>query len=80
MDTKSIPITFLRDKNTAKITSIDGGVTVKKRLHALGIRTGKTITMKTKQPFHGPITIEVCGTNMTIGRGMAQKIWVEVIE
>ena len=80
MDDKSIPLPFLKEKTVAKITAIDGGMNVQKRLHALGIHTGKTILIKTRQPFRGPITIEVCGTQMTIGRGMAHKIQVEVIE
>ena len=79
MKTQIVSLPFLKEKTMAKITSIDGGIYVQKRLHALGIHNGKIITMKTKQPFHGPITIEVCGAQMTIGRGMAQKIQVEVI-
>ncbi|MCK4332649.1 MAG: ferrous iron transport protein A, partial [Thermoplasmatales archaeon] len=31
-------------------------------------------------PFHGPLTIEVRGSQMTLGRGMAQKIMVEVVQ
>ena len=80
MNDKSMPLLFLKEKTSAKITAIDGGKHVQKRLQALGIHNGKTITIKTKQPFRGPLTIEVCGTQMTIGRGMAQKIQVEVIE
>jgi ferrous iron transport protein A len=80
MNDKSIPLPFLKEKTTAKITAINGGMHVQKRLHSLGIHTGNTIKIKTRQPFRGPLTIEVCGTQMTIGRGMAQKIQVEVIE
>jgi len=80
MDEKTISLPFLKERTLAKITAIDGGMNVQRRLHALGIHTGKTIKIQTKQPFRGPLTIEVCGAQMTIGRGMAHKIQVEVIE
>ena len=80
MEDKSIPLSYLEEKKMGKITGITGGHHVKRRLHVMGIHDGNIITMKTKQPFHGPLTIEVCGTQMTIGRGVARKIQVERIE
>jgi len=80
MEDNLIPLSLLKKKTTGKISSIDGGHQIKKRLHAMGIYDGTYVSVKTKQPFHGPLTIEVRGTQMTIGRGMANKIQVEVIE
>jgi DtxR family Mn-dependent transcriptional regulator len=80
MKEKSIPLSSLRENIMCKITSIDGGYQIKKRLNTMGINNGKIISIKTKQPFHGPITIIVRGTQMTIGRGMARNIQVEIID
>ena len=80
MDDKSVPLTMLHPYNQGKITQIEGGHRFKQRMESLGIRNGKIITVKSRQPFHGPLTIEVCGTQMPIGRGMAQKIQVERID
>ena len=76
----AIPLSTLEEKKTGKIVAINGGYHVKQRLQVMGIHTGNMIKMKTKQPFCGPLTIEVCGTQMTIGRGIARKIQVERIE
>ena len=80
MEDKPIPLSLLKKKTIGKITSIDGGHQIKKRLQSMGIYDGTYVSVKTKQPFRGPLTIEVRGTQMTIGRGMANKIQVEVIE
>jgi ferrous iron transport protein A len=62
----------------ARINTVQGGTGFLRRLHVMGIKEGQYIKVISKQPFKGPITIEVCGSHMTLGRGMAQKIMVEV--
>ena len=75
-------ITSLSDipvRTNARIVEIQGGHGIKQKLEVMGIRVGKRITLISKQPFRGPLTIKVCNTRMTIGRGMAQRIIVEVV-
>ena len=62
-----------------KVIEITGGHGIQRKLHVMGIREGQEIKICSKQPFKGPITIGVCGSQITLGRGMAQKIQVEVI-
>ena len=64
----------------ARITNIQGGHVFQKRLCTMGIRENQEIKVISRQPFHGPLTVEICGSQMTLGRGMAQKILVEMIE
>ena len=45
----------------------------------MGIREGQIIEVISKQPFLGPLTIQVGKCKMTIGREMAHKILVEEI-
>jgi len=80
MDQLLIPLSKLNSNTQGRIVNISGGHMFQQRLRSMGIRNGNIIKVKTRQPFRGPVTIEVCGTQMTIGRGMAHKIQVELIE
>jgi len=79
MDPQTISLVDLPVKSIAKIIDINGGIGFQEKLDVMGIRVGKTVTVVSKQPFHGPLTIKVCSTKMTLGRGMARKILVEVV-
>ncbi len=60
------------------IRKIEGGYGLQKRLACLGLRVGKTVKKITSEPLRGPVVVEVDGTHVAIGRGMAEKILVEV--
>ena len=79
MDEKQISLTKLPINKKGKIICIDGGQGFQRRLRVMGIKEGQIIKIVTKQPFRGPLTIAVFGCQMTLGRGMADKITVEVI-
>jgi len=64
----------------AKIIGINGGYGFQRKLRTLGIREGQEVQISSRQPFRGPITIKVCGSQITIGRGIAGKIFVEEIQ
>ena len=74
-----IPLTKLPINKKGKIISLDGGQGFQRRLRIMGIKEGQIIKIVTKQPFRGPVTIAVFGCQMTLGRGMANKITVEVV-
>ena len=80
MDQQNISLLQLPIDKKARIASIQGGYGFQRKLRVMGIREGQTIKIISKQPLRGPLTIEVCGSQMTLGRGMAQKILVEVIQ
>jgi ferrous iron transport protein A len=79
MGKPNISLSNLPVNKKAKILSISGGDEFQRKLRVTGIREGKEIRIVSRQPFRGPLTVEVCGSQMTIGRDMAQKILVEVI-
>jgi ferrous iron transport protein A len=64
----------------AEIKRIGGGLAFQRRLSCLNIRIGKRIRKIASQPLRGPVVIEIDGERITLGRGMAMKIIVEVIE
>jgi ferrous iron transport protein A len=69
----------LLEGKKGKIIAVDGGHGFQRKLRAMGIREGQTVTIVSRQPFRGPITIMVGSCQMTLGRGMTQKIIVEVL-
>jgi len=79
MNIKSIPLTQLPINQRGKIVALDGGLGFQRRLRVMGIKEGQIVKIVSKQPFRGPLTITVFGCQMTLGRGMAEKITVEVI-
>ena len=74
------PLSQLSIKTKARILNIEGGHGFKRKLSTMGIRKNQDIKIMSRQPFRGPLTIEVCGSQMTLGHGMAQKILVEIIQ
>jgi ferrous iron transport protein A len=79
MEKKRLPLTQLPMKIRGKIVNLDGGQGLQRRLRVMGIREGQIVKIVSKQPFSGPLTIAVGVCQMTLGRGMANKITVEVI-
>lgn len=60
-----------------KIIAVEGGRGFQSKLRVMGIREGQKIKIISRQPLHGPITVAVNGSQMTLGRGMTQRIIVE---
>ena len=75
---KSTILTDTKDGQTGIIVSIAGGKRATKRLADLGLSPGTAITVLRKALFSGPVQIEVCGSKLVIGRGLASKIFVEL--
>ncbi len=79
MGQQGILLSNVPNRKRARIVNIQGGAGLVRKLQVMGIRKGQEIKVVSKQPFRGPLTIEVCGSQMTLGRGMTRKILVEVI-
>ncbi|AEA34362.1 FeoA family protein [Hippea maritima] len=62
------------------VASIDGGCIAKDRILKLGIIPGSTITIKRKAPLRGPFMVEVNGSDVVLGRGIASKIAIVEIK
>jgi ferrous iron transport protein A len=79
MEKKIISLTNLSSNKKARIAKLDGGQGFQKKLRSMGIREGQIIKIVSKQPFRGPFTVSVGNCNITLGRGMADKILIEAI-
>ncbi len=62
----------------AKVVAIDGGTRVTSHLNTLGIHVGDTVLVVERAPFRGPVLIEIHGSRVALGRGVARKVQVEV--
>lgn len=74
------PLTNLQGGEKGKIIELGGGYTFRMKLRIMGIREGKVVKVITTQPFYGPIVVEIAGKQTTLGRGMAERIFVERIQ
>ncbi len=72
----SVPLVSVGLKKPVRIVDLAGGVEFKRKLASLNIRIGKVVVKLVSQPFHGPIVLLVDNTRVTLGRGLAEKIFV----
>lgn len=75
---KELFLTDLEPNQKGEIISIMGGLTATKRLADLGLISGTNIKVLKKAPFSGPIKIEVRGSRLALGMGLASKILVKI--
>ena len=83
---REVPLTTLRDRETGTVTSIKSGHGrgrgrgwgFEKRLMDMGLTPGTRVTVVKSAPFHGPLEILVRGSRLALGRGMAERIFVEI--
>jgi len=69
----------LKEGEVAEIITIAGGQMATKRLADLGLILGTKIKVLRKAPLWGPVEIEVRGSRLVLGRGLASKILVKPI-
>ena len=72
-----MPITDLRNGESGIIKSVDSGWGFKRRIMDMGLTPGTKVTVIRSAPFHGPVEVDVRGSKLALGRGMAEKIFVE---
>jgi len=65
-------------KRRVRVMVIDGGHRVRSHLNTLGIHIGDWLTVVERAPFKGPVLVEVNGTRLALGRGVAAKIQVDL--
>ncbi len=61
----------------ARVIEIRGGRGLCRHLEQMGIHRGDVISLQGAGAFRGPLLIEVHGSRIAIGRGVARKVVVE---
>jgi len=70
-------ITSLKPGQKAKIAFIRGGQGAIQRLCDLGLTNGTVVSLVRSAPMNGPLEICVRGCKLVIGKGIAEKIFVQ---
>ena len=80
---KNIQVNYLGENEKAKISKIIGGTSLKEKFEQMGVVEGKEIILVRKEtpapsPKRGTYVLAKIGEQLvTIGRGLAEKVWVE---
>ena len=76
-----VALTALKKGETGTVSSIKAGhgkgKIFEKRLMDMGLTPGTRVSVVKSAPFHGPMDISVRGLRLALGRGMAERIFVE---
>lgn len=75
-----VSITVFKPGQKGKIAFIHGGKGAVQRLCDLGLTNGTAVSLIRSAPLKGPLEICVRGCNLVVGRGIAEKIFVQVVE
>ena len=75
----SPPLTLLamRENESGYIFEVSGGENFQAKLKAMGLYSGRHITKRSHESSGGPVVVEVMGTRVALGRGMAGKVSVK---
>jgi ferrous iron transport protein A len=68
----------LEEGRKAKVLNILGGMGLRQHLSTHGIHVGDIVLVKRSSAWGGPILIELHGSEVALGRGIAS--WVQVEE
>jgi ferrous iron transport protein A len=69
----------IEEGKKARVLLILGGMGVRQHLSTIGIHVGDTVLVKRHAVWGGPILIEVHGSEVALGKGVASKVQVEEV-
>ena len=75
-----ISLTSLFEGEKGVITHAFGGFGLVRRLAEMGLTPGVEIKLLRKCPFRGPLQIEVRGSVLALGYGIASKVFVKPLK
>ena len=68
------------DQAELRILLITGGWEVRRSFNQMGIQPGDRVRVLRRAPFGGPLMIDNQGTRVAVGKQLAEKIRVEVLQ
>jgi len=60
-----------------RVIRMDLGMGALLHLQSLGLRPGMLVRVVRPTRWRGPVTLSCMGTDVAVGRGVAERIWVE---
>ena len=80
MENQRVSLTELGQGETGVVVALKGGNRFKQKLNAMGVRCGKEVTKISNMVMQGPVTVKINNSNIAIGRGMADRIFLKKVE
>jgi len=68
----------MKEHEKGCVIDISGPPELAEKLQTMGIHSGRQLTKRTPKGYKGPVTVEVMGSRIALGRGMAKQISVKV--
>ena len=69
----------LKPGEKGRVSFIRAGTTACQRLLDMGLTRGVEVTVVNSAPFNGPIEISVRDSSLALGRGLASRVFVEIL-
>ncbi len=69
-------LSMLNKGDEGKVKGIEAGKDATKRLYEMGLNTGACVTVLKND--RGPIIVGLAGNKVALGRGLAEKITLEI--
>jgi len=78
---EELPMTLdqLNFGDKARVVEVHGGRGLCRHLEQMGIHPGDIISVAGAGAFHGPFLIEVHGSRIALGRGVARRVIVKPV-
>jgi len=76
----ALTLDHIKAGQEVKVAEIVAGQSATRQLAELGIRAGTTLTVRRSAPMGGPVLVDSGGSMVAIGRGMARKVSVQILE
>ncbi|MEM1538156.1 MAG: FeoA domain-containing protein [Candidatus Nezhaarchaeales archaeon] len=73
----TVPLTALRENDKGMVVLLVGGRGLTRRLAEMGLTPGVEVKVARRGAFRGPIEVEVRGTKLALGYGVAQRVFVK---
>lgn len=73
-----VSITDLKEHDMGKVTFVRGDHKALRRLLDMGLTPGTMISVVRVGPLNGPMEVEVRGSKLALGRGIACNVFVEI--
>ena len=76
---KTMTLAQLSSGESARILDVGGGWRLRRNLEQLGIHPGDIVSVAGTGAFRGPVLVEIDGGRVALGRGVAGRIYVELL-
>jgi Fe2+ transport system protein FeoA len=73
-----MPLSMVAAGETVEMASLKAGWGLQRRLAGLGLKPGARVKVVSGSP--GPVVLEIDGSRLSLGQGVARKVMVNVAE